>query len=354
MEDRPDLKFPGRMKDLHKSLFLLVIAVLLSGNLVRADTGKNPGFTAGDFTNIILIGWDGTDRDTLMNLMETGKLPNLKMVMQAGSLVKTEITTGKTETKPGWAEILTGYSSKTVGVIDNRRQYQPIPKGQTIFERLKETFKDSNFKTVFLAGKRQNLGARGPHRIWVYGPREGWDLEEFWGKLNPPPPSNEILSFTGEPYFLTKSSLNVYQNGLGTGETVVQKAQECLNRYKKSRFFMFLHFREPDEEGHLFGGYSAEYTGDILKDDRWLGMIITTLKNLGIYEKTLLYISTDHGFDIKGNRHLYEPHTFLVTNDPEVTRKTGDRKDIAPTILSRYGINLKMINPPLEGSPLND
>jgi len=340
------------MKKWHKKLFFSLLLVLLSGRLTFADTQDKSDLSTYDFTNVILIGWDGTDRDTLINLLRTEKLPNLKKIMQAGILVKTEITTGRTETKPGWAEILTGYSSQTVGVIDNRTNYKPIPKGYTIFERLKEAFKEQGIVTIFLAGKRPNLGARGRHRVWIHGPRHSWDLENVWRKLNPP--SDEILTFEGEPYALTKDSLDVYQNGLRKGEVVVKKTVECIKKFKKSRFFLFTHFEEPDEQGHVFGGYSDEYNQAILNDDHWLGMIISTLKNCGIYEKTLIYVVTDHGFDKKDSQHRYEPHTFLVTNDPKIISYTGDRKDITPTLLSRYGLDLKKITPPLEGYPLNE
>jgi hypothetical protein len=333
---------------------LILILLLIDSSLVFAGTDNKSGSNPCDFTNVILVGWDGTDRDILTGLLQAGKLPNLKMIALTGSFIKTEITTGKTQTKPGWAEILTGYSSKTVGVINNRVNYQPIPKGYTIFERLKKAFKKDGIATIFLAGKRPNLGARGPHRVWASGPREYWDREDVWGKLKPPPPANEIISYAGEPYFLTKASLDVYQNGLGISDVVVKKTVENIRKFNKSRFFLFCHFGEPDDIGHLFKGGSAEYIHSIEHNDLCLGMIISALKDCGIYEKTLIYVTTDHGFKKNGSTHYYEPHTFLATNDPKVTRDTGDRKDITPTILSRYGIDLAAITPALEGASLND
>lgn len=333
-----------------KTLFSLVIVIAINASLVFAAGNSKADLPKTDFRNVVLIGWDGTDRGTLINLLEAGKLPNLKKIMQAGSFVETEITTGKTETKPGWAEILTGYSSQTVGVISNRVEYKPIPKGYTIFEKLKK----QGILTIFLAGKRSNLGALGPHSIWVNGPRDSWDLEEVWSKDVPPPKADELIKHEGQPYALTKESLDVYQNGLGKGEAVIKKALECIKQFRNSRFFLFAHFEEPDEQGHVYGGYSDEYKQAILKDDLWLGKIISELKNCGIYEKTLIYVVNDHGFDINGRQHKYEPHTFLVTNDSKVIQKTGDRKDITPTLLSRYGFDLNKISPALEGHPLNE
>ncbi|MCK9594438.1 MAG: alkaline phosphatase family protein [Candidatus Omnitrophica bacterium] len=334
-----------------KRTAVLLAVLLISGKFAFAGV-QGQGRNTGDFTNIILVGWDGTNRDILTDFLRAGKLPNLKEIMRAGAMVNTEITTGRTETKPGWAEILTGYSSKTVGVLANRINYKPIPAGYTVFERLEDAFGDRGIITIFLAGKRQNLGARGRHRVWVTGPRKGWDREEVWAKGDFLPAEEMILSFEGEPYYTAKPRLDVYQNGLGNGEAVVKNTLKYIKKYAKSRFFMFTHFEEPDEQGHVFGGYSAEYGQALIKDDIWLGRIIAALKKLGIYEKTLIYVVTDHGFDIKGAKHRYEPHTFLITNDPKVKRNTGDRKDLAPTVLSRFGLDIDKIAPSLEGADL--
>lgn len=49
--------------------------------------------------------------------------------------------------------------------------------------------------------------------------------------------------------------------------------------------------------------------------------------------------------------HADAPYVFLATNDRGIVRR-GTRADIAPTILERFGLDLKRINPPLDGHPL--
>jgi arylsulfatase A-like enzyme len=75
------------------------------------------------------------------------------------------------------------------------------------------------------------------------------------------------------------------------------------------------------------------------------------LKDLKLYDKTLIYVTADHGFDEGKKGHRDAPYVFLATNDSEVTRR-GERADIAPTILKRFGLDLDKIEPRLDGLPL--
>jgi arylsulfatase A-like enzyme len=77
------------------------------------------------------------------------------------------------------------------------------------------------------------------------------------------------------------------------------------------------------------------------------------LKNWGLYEKTLVYVVADHGFNEGTSGHPYAPYVFLATNDPDVKRN-GDRADIAPTILKRFGMDVHTIQPALDGIPLDE
>jgi predicted AlkP superfamily pyrophosphatase or phosphodiesterase len=261
--------------------------------------------------NVILIGWDGAQRDHLMECLERNELPNLKALSEEGALVSINITTGATDTKAGWTQILTGYDPEVTGVYSNR-DFSPIPEGYTIFERLENYFGDDDVVTIFIGGKRNNIR---------------------------------------KPYEKVKKHFDVYEVGLGEASNVGSLALELLERYKDKRFFAFFHFREPDIFGHRYGENSDEYTYGMITNDEWLGIILAKLRELGLYERTYIYVTADHGFDEGKRSHRNAPYIFLATNDPRVIRN-GDRKDIAPTILERFGLDLNGIHPPLNGKPL--
>ncbi|HUT60151.1 MAG TPA: hypothetical protein VNA25_20080, partial [Phycisphaerae bacterium] len=43
----------------------------------------------------------------------------------------------------------------------------------------------------------------------------------------------------------------------------------------------------------------------------WTGKIIDKLKQLGLYDKTTVYVTADHGFDEDGKGHKYAPYGRL-------------------------------------------
>ena len=290
--------------------WLLILSLVVGMTAVTSaqERAKRP-------MNIILIGWDGAQRDHVKESLAQGELPNLKKLASEGALVAIDILR-VTATKPGWAQILTGYEPEVTGVFSNRH-YRSIPKGYTVFERLEKFFGPDNYVTVAVIGKRRNLGAHIP----------------------------------GEPYYYTKESMDVFINRLVWDKKVGLKTLEMLEKYKDKPFFFFVHFAEVNRKGHRYGGNSKEYKKALISAETWTGRIMRKLRDLNLYDKTLIYITADHGFNEGMKEHEDAPYVFLATNDSKVMRR-GERADIAPTILDRLGLDLGKIEPPLDGHPL--
>jgi ABC-type nitrate/sulfonate/bicarbonate transport system substrate-binding protein len=303
------------------------------------------------------VGWDGVERSRLYELLDREKLPHLAQLVKEGSLIDIPVTTGTTQTKPGWAEILTGYGPEVTGVYSNV-DYAPVPQGYTIFERLQDYFGKENIVTLFLTGKVSNTGTRGLHRVCVnclhrepdsHEELPWWDETRFGNIPTYNGEEKQIEPREGEPYFYTKDALDVYLGDLGDASNVGMHALELLEQYQDRLFFAFFHFEEPDEQGHLYDADSVEYTDALMTLDYWLGQLAIKLKELGLYEKTTVYVTSDHGF--QNFSHGNAPEVFLAANR-SITAASGDRKDITPTILQEYGINLGEFTPPLEGRDL--
>ncbi|MBC7319549.1 alkaline phosphatase family protein [bacterium] len=319
----------------------IILLVILPSLLYPQETNR--------IRNVILIGWDGAQRNHIKECLERDELPNLKKLISEGTIVAIDILR-TTDTKAGWAQILTGYEPEKTGVYSNSR-YQPIPKGYTIFERLEEHFGKDNFYTVAIISKKNNLGISPPKKIPLKKVLKKNKLVNIPQRNIIEENGVKYVLDKGEPYYYTKDSLDLFVNGLGEDRNVGTKALEALEKYKDKPFFFFIHFGEIDAKGHKFGENSKEYNSAIISADYWLGKIIEKLKELGLYEDTLIYVTADHGFDEGEKTHSSAPYVFLATNDRGVMRR-GRREDITPTILERFGIDTTKLSPPLDGHSL--
>ncbi len=365
---------------LRKIVLSLSLAFLVFGPVLAQEKAAKP-------RNIILIGWDGAQRAHVMECLERGELPNLKQLAQEGALVNIDIVTGATDTKAGWTQILTGYNPEVTGVYSNGR-YRDVPKGLSIFERLKEHF-GPDFVCVAVIGKREHCGEiREPFKRQITDEEAAkiqaqqqaaakakqaqaakkQAAQQGAAQAKPAVPAQpgagrqqigriveengvKYLVFEGSPYYTMHKACDVWEYGLMEDEKVGTRAIELLEKYKDRPFFFFVHFASVDHQGHRFGENSKEYNDALISNDTWTGKIIAKLKELGLYDKTLVYVTADHGFNEGATGHSYAPYVVLATNDPLVKRD-GMRQDIAPTILARFGLDLSRFQPPLDGEPL--
>jgi arylsulfatase A-like enzyme len=334
-----------------KSLLLVFCLVLFCSMANAAVPDKN----------VILIGWDGAQREHIMQALEKRQLPTLKKISKEGKLVKIDIE-GVTDTKAGWSQILTGYYPNVTGVYSNR-QYQPIPKGLTVGERLEKYFGKDNIVTLAVIGKKGNVDNEPRQKIKITDknrakyekmtkPRKTKDgkMKKRDGRIIDVN-GVEYYFVPGKPYYNMSRNTDLFENGLVLDEKVGKRAIEVIDANKDKRFFLFVHFAEVDHSGHKYGENSKEYNDALISNDKWTGKIIKELKKKGIYKKTLIYITADHGFDEGQKQHSNAPYVFLATNAKNIIRD-GRRQDVAPTILEAFGLDLSKIKPKLDGIPL--
>jgi predicted AlkP superfamily pyrophosphatase or phosphodiesterase len=292
---------------------------------------------AGDAAkNVLLISWDGCDRSVFKELLDQGKLPHAAAIIQEGSWQEIEVTGHATCTKPGHAQLLTGLDVTTLGISSNT-EYQAIPAGYTIFERVQKQFGAAGkIRTFMVVAKINNLGGRSAEEIQAAAVAAGKTLGS--GEKD-------------EPYHLTKSKLDAFDAVTRDAAANGPACLAHLERFKEQRFLGFFHFSDPDRAGHQFGSASPEYRQQIIACDEWLGRIAAWLKQNDLYEKTLIYVTCDHGFDPNAKSHSNAPHIWLVTNDRGVVHG-GIQADVPATILERFGIDLDKLEPKLIGKPL--
>ncbi len=261
-----------------------------------------------------------------------------------------------TDTKAGWTQILTGYEPEITGVYSNNR-FGPIPPGYSVFERLENFFGRDNIVTMVFSGKRIHFDSTPPAKI-PYKDADQLPPDDV-SMYKTDTGGGALITEGGEkywdvpaqPYHLMAKAVDVWENALGLNDDVTSPLLEAIRRHKNERFFIFALFNDIDYFGHEFGENSPQYNDAIVSADACLGRIVSTLRELGLYDDTRIYITADHGFDEGKKNHNDAPYVFLATNDPRVIRR-GERRDITPTLLDRLGVPLEGITPPLDGRPL--
>lgn len=195
-----------------------------------------------------------------------------------------------------------------VGVTSSRRSDNREIREQ--YEELTGIFKGWGDDEIYVSVKSEDFKAVGDHGFYstTFKYAEE-DLDYFFDSQKIP---QRLLGF-----YKDKCHIPVYdettQKIIGLGELkdafVAQKAISFIKKIAtQNQFFLFTHFCEPDLFGHFYGENSDGYSKAIVSNDAALGIIINGLKNLGIYDETLIIVTTDHGAteDASGATFIYK------------------------------------------------
>ena len=337
------------MSQIEAKQTLFLISIMLIASMLISNSSHVPvdkaqiatprisslGYPSNE-TNVILLGWDGAQRNHLFDLLNRGLMPNLSSFIHSGTMVNITVSDHYTDTQAGWTQILTGYRWWKTGVFSNFIWFHSIPRGYTIPERLQTIFGKDQIATAFITGKFNHMetvdgtGSAAAGSVFAT-----YSNEAIYSNL---PSQLDVVSI---------GNLDHDRDASVVGPLTLQ----FLQNNAKNHFFAFFHFSDPDENGHAYGEDSLQYEQGIEACDYWLGQILTTLNALNITQKTLVYITADHGFDVGATVHHNAPYIFLASNDKNVSRN-GDEVDVAPTVYYGLGLWNQTFTPPLDGYPL--
>lgn len=286
---------------------LCLIIILISTGIVSGKTEE---------PNAILISWDGVSKDPLLELMDSGKLQNLTGIYKNGSFVNLSITDHFPDTMSGHAQMLTGYPPEITGVFKSMR-YKEIPSGLTLFERLEDNLGDETIFTGIIASQEKSLG-----------------------------------SLHGLPFYHAGKIVDYHYDKNSDAGLVGSVATEAVHHFaNQGRFFIFIHFRDAADSGYAFGAGTQKQLDQIINVDAGTGMILNAVRDAGVAENTMIFITTDHGFNSGQTDNAGQNDLWLITNEPGLN-ETGDQKDIVPTVLQKMGVPFENITPVYPGISL--
>lgn len=180
-----------------------------------------------------------------------------------------------------------------------------------------------------------------------------------------------VSAFALDAIFGMAQGFDFYQDDFGKagnrffprdrpGDETTQLAINWLQENKDAKFFLFLHYNDPHHEYKPPKPYATRfvddpYSGEIAFVDHCIGRVTAKLKELGIYDSTLLIITGDHG-EMLGEHgekeHLYFIYESaikvpLLVKLPGKGKKEPDRVkesvgliDVVPTICELLGFEL--------------
>lgn len=266
----------------------LALSALLS---LGACDCKETAQTEPIASHVFLIGLDGWGSWC----METGECPFIREMMQEGSYTLNKRTVLPSSSGPNWAAMMNGTPVEATGIISNNAtpDFKPL------------VLTEHNAQPTFF------------HQLKQVCPEAETGVICEWG---------DFMNYT-DPACVD------YQKKIHDPETFTEAVVEESVQYiqEKKPVLCFIHIDALDHKGHANGQGSPEYYAELPLVDSRVQRIVEGIKAAGIYEDSIILLTSDHG-------HLGTGHggtSMLEMETPFVIWGKGVKKnhEIKETVL---------------------
>src|SRR5262249_8917437 len=134
------------------------------------------------------------------------------------------------------------------------------------------------------------------------------------------------------------STLPTSSGGELSDEARTKAAEAIIGNYKPN--LLLIHLAKLDNVEHSFGPFTKEVFDELEKTDEYIGRIVSAVKAAGVYNKTTIFVVSDHGFT-KVEKE-YEPGVVLAKEGFIDVSKDGRVKDWKAMIYG-YGGSVAII-----------
>lgn len=248
---------------------------------------KSTEAPAGHIVLISLDGWAARG-------MDAARMPNVKALMEEGSWTLHKRAVWPTSSDKNWASMFCGTGPEIHGFYSEQEGNYGSEKNIHGFEpRLK------------------NANGLTPTLFSVY--RERYPDAEIgaffqWEKIR------DFLDWKA----MDKISI-FEENQDGAAKMCDEAIQYILD---KKPALLMLGWNHPDSEGHEWGWYTEPYFAILEKLDSYIGRVVAALKQAGIWDDTVLLLTSDHG----GTGRAHHGSTLLEFETPFILCGKGIRK----------------------------
>ena len=307
-----------------KKVLITFLALVIIGIVALGIIQFNRTLVSGRIDKIILISLDTTRADYLSCYGCPNQItPNIDAIALEGVLFENVVSPVPL-TLPSHGSMLTGTIPPYHGVHDNL-DYILNESNITLAEILKESaFKTAAVVSAFVMDSK-------------FGLSQGFDYynDKFGNKYMAGPDISERK-----------------------GHETSRLAIEWLEKNKDEQFFLFLHYFDPhfiyDPPEPFASRFASDpYAGEIAYTDYCIGLVIQKLKDMNLYDSTLIIITADHGEML--DEHGEPAHGYFIYESaikvPLIFKLPGHNKplrikpiagliDIVPTVCSLLKIEI--------------
>lgn len=254
---------------------------------------------------VVVLGFDGMSPNGIKN----ANTPNFDELIKNGSHTFHARAVMPTSSSPNWASMIMGAPPKEHGIHSNK-------------------WKVKNAKNKTFCGRKK-----------------GDIFPTIFGVLRDQRPSAKIACiyhWDGFARLTDKYAFDKLDNTANENITA-RKAAEYIKKEKPD--FLFLHFNHVDHAGHAIGHGTPEYYKSVEVADSLAGVVISAIKEAGIYDNTIILVTADHGGKGKG----HGGGSIEEVEIPWIISGVGIKKDFevkeqvetfytAPTIAKVFGV----------------
>lgn len=283
-----------------KKLFFLLMAATMVACGGRETANKWRA------KHVIFIGLDGLTSQSVTK----ANCPNIKSVMDAGCYTLEKRTVNPSVSGPNWAAMFTGSPVEMSGLMGNsgKPDFKPLVVNEngvypTVFSEIRKATPEAEMGCVM----------------------------EWWSGIRP---------------IIDEKVFNYVQN-VENSEVGCMECTEYCQKYIKEKkpAILYVHIDQPDHAGHGQTYDSDEYVKAVETVDGEVGAIIQAVKDAGIYDESVILLSSDHGGlgTGHGGISMNEMETLFAICGKGI-KKGGKLEgtmmqfDIAPTIGKIFGL----------------
>jgi len=336
----PTLPLPGARQ---LALPLALGLTLASGSFAAED----PAGVVMPGPRLVLISIDGLSPESYRNPDALGlAIPNLRDLARTGASASGVPGVLPTVTYPSHTTLVTGVPPRVHGILSNR-VFDPEGRANGAWHWYANEIR---VPTLATAAYRKGLLVGSVFWPVTLGLEVDALVPEFWRSGSSHPADLELLRALSSQGLVDEVEATL-GNPLAYPLTDAERTELALHvlRTRKPNLLL-LHLIDHDFAQHDFGVGSPEANAALERIDGELGRIRATLGELGLAERTLFVIVSDHGF-LPGDREL-RPNALLRQAGIVETDEKGKIVRWRAAFESEEGSALLRLADPADGETL--